>query len=269
MSVVSDVVASRELLWNLTLRELRTKYRRSFLGWTWSMLNPLANVAIYWFVFGVLFNAKAPEGDPSGLTGFAFYMLVGLLPWNFFSLVNTLGMGAMSSNAGLVRRVSFPREVLVFSNVGHAVVQFLIELGLLIVVLLFAGSALLPYIPVALGLTILLAIFASGFALALSTLSVYFKDLGYLWSIVMQVWFFLTPIIYGPEIVQDRVPEWGQWLLRLNPMVHFVSAYRDCFYDNHLPGLGKILVLIGCTALSLVLGWTVFARMGRRLPEEV
>ena len=187
MSVVSDVVASRELLWNLTLRELRTKYRRSFLGWTWSMLNPLANVAIYWFVFGVLFNAKAPEGDPSGLTGFAFYMLVGLLPWNFFSLVNTLGMGAMSSNAGLVRRVSFPREVLVFSNVGHAVVQFLIELGLLMVVLLFAGSALLPYIPVALGLTILLAIFASGFALALSTLSVYFKDLGYLWSIVMQV----------------------------------------------------------------------------------
>jgi len=103
----------------------------------------------------------------------------------------------------------------------------------------------------------------------LSTLSVYFKDLGYLWSIVMQVWFFLTPIIYGPEIVQDRVPEWGQWLLRLNPMVHFVSAYRDCFYDNHLPGLGKILVLIGCTALSLVLGWTVFARMGKRLPEEV
>ena len=269
MSAVSDVYAARELLWNLTLRELRTKYRRSFLGWAWSMLNPLANVAIYWFVFGVLFNAKAPEGDPSGLTGFAFYLLVGLLPWNFFSLVTGLGMGAISENAGLVRRVSFTREVLVFSNVGHAVVQFLIELGLLIVVLLFAGSALLPYIPAALGLTILLAIFASGFALALSTLSVYFKDLGYLWSIVMQVWFFVTPIIYGPEVLQNRVPEWAQWLLRLNPMAHFVSAYRDCFYDNHLPGLGKILVLIGCTALSLVLGWTVFARMGKRLPEEV
>jgi len=269
MGVVSNVVASRELLWNLTLRELRTKYRRSFLGWAWSMLNPLANVAIYWFVFGVLFNAKAPIGDPSGLNGFAFFLLVGLLPWNFFSLVTELGMDAISSNSGLVRRVAFPREVLVFSNVGHAVVQFMIELALLMIVLLFAGSALLPYIPVAIGLTVLLAIFASGFALALSTLSVYFKDLGYLWSIVTQVWFFLTPIIYGPEVIVNRVPVWAQWPLRLNPMVHYVSAYRDAFYDNHLPSLGKVLILASTSALSLVLGWTIFNRMGKRLPEEV
>ena len=118
-------------------------------------------------------------------------------------------------------------------------------------------------------LLILLAIFASGFALALSTLSVYFRDLGYLWSIVMQVWFFLTPIIYGPEVVQNRVPEWAQWLLRMNPMVHFVSAYRDAFYDNHLPSLSKVLVLIGCSALSLVLdAFGRYEDVQRRIPDR-
>ena len=97
MHAVASVYQSRELLWNLTLRELRTKYRRSFLGWAWSMLNPLATVAIYGFVFGVLFNAQAPVGDPSGLTGFAYFLLCGLLPWNFFALVNNLGLGSISA----------------------------------------------------------------------------------------------------------------------------------------------------------------------------
>src|SRR6476620_6933036 len=131
MNAVVTVYKSRDLLWNLTLRELRTKYRRSFLGWAWSMLNPLATVAIYGFVFGVLFNATAPTGDPSGLNNFALFMLCGLIPWNFFALMNNLGLGAISANAGLVRRVAFPREVLVFANVMHAMVQFGIELSLL------------------------------------------------------------------------------------------------------------------------------------------
>ena len=147
MKAVLRVVAARELLWNFTLRELRTKYRRSVLGWSWSMLNPLATVAIYGFVFGVLFDATPPKGDPSDLENFALFMLCGLIPWNFFSLMNNLGMGAISANAGLVRRVAFPREILVFANVLHAGVQFLIELGLLCVVLLIAGSPLLAMAP--------------------------------------------------------------------------------------------------------------------------
>jgi len=101
MHPLVDVYKSRELLWNLTLRELRTKYRRSFLGWGWSMLNPLVTVAIYGFVFGTLFAATAPVGVPSGLTGFAYFLLCGLLPWNFFALVNNLGLGSISGNAGL------------------------------------------------------------------------------------------------------------------------------------------------------------------------
>ena len=269
MSAVASVFASRELLWNLTLRELRTKYRRSFLGWAWSMLNPLSTVAIYSFVFGVLFKSTAPPGDPSGLTGFAYFLLCALLPWNFFALVNTLGMGAISANSGLVRRVAFPREILVFANVLHACVQFSIEMALLSIVLLVAGAPILPWLPVVVLVSVLLAVFASGFALVLSALSVYFKDVTYLWQIFMQVWFFLTPIVYAPNLIQDRAPGWANDILLANPMRAFVTTYRDLLYDGHAPTLSRILIMTVSAVVSLTLGWWAFQRMGRRLPEEV
>jgi len=86
---LTELRRSQNLLWNLTLRELRSKYRRSFLGWAWSMLNPLSNMVIYWFVFGVVFGATAPTGDPSGIQVYALYLLTGILPWGFFDLSPT------------------------------------------------------------------------------------------------------------------------------------------------------------------------------------
>jgi lipopolysaccharide transport system permease protein len=269
MHAVASVYQSRELLWNLTLRELRTKYRRSFLGWAWSMLNPLATVAIYSFVFGTLFNAQAPVGDPSGLTGFGYFLLCGVLPWNFFALVSNLGLGAILGNAGLVRRVAFPREVLVFSNVLHACVQFAIELGLLGIVLLIAGSPFLPWLPVVLLTSALLAVFASGFALALSVLAVYFRDMMYLWAILLQVWFFATPIVYPPDLLETQAPQWVQNILQFNPMNRFVEVYRRCLYDAAAPGWRTMLALVAVSFGSLVLGWAIFRRFVRRLPEEV
>ncbi|MFM9036949.1 MAG: ABC transporter permease [Actinomycetota bacterium] len=269
MGPIASVYRSRELLWNLTLRELRTKYRRSFLGWTWSMLNPLATVAIYSFVFGVLFKSSAPVGEPSGLKGFAYFLLAALLPWNFFALVTNLGMGSIASNSGLVRRVAFPREVLVFSNSLHACVQFGIEIGLLCVVLLVAGSPIIPWIPVMFLVSFTLAIFASGIALALSALSVYFRDLTYLWTIFLQVWFFLTPVVYGPSLLEERAPRWAERILDLNPMRAFVSSYRDLLYDARCPSGSRFVFMAASALLSISLGWIVFHRMGRRLPEEV
>jgi ABC-type polysaccharide/polyol phosphate export permease len=269
MHAVTNVYRSRELLWNLTLRELRTKYRRSFLGWAWSMLNPLSQILIYGFVFGTLFNATAPLGDPSGLDSFAFFLLCGLLPWNFFSLVTSLGLGAVSANAGLVRRVAFPREVLVFSNVLHACVQFSIELTLLLLVLLVAGSPFLPWLPVVFLTSVLLAVFATGIAMALSVLAVYFRDVSYLWAILIQVWFFATPIVYPPSLLEERAPTWVQNVLNLNPMNGFVETYRRLLYDASAPGWKTMVGLLTISAVSLTVGWTIFNRMSRRLPEEV
>jgi ABC-2 type transport system permease protein len=196
-------------------------------------------------------------------------LLCALLPWNFFSLITNLGMGAISANSGLVRRVAFPREVLVFSNVLHACVQFSIEMGLLAVVLLIAGSPFLPWLPVVILVSLLLAIFASGFALALSTLSVYFRDITYLWTIFIQVWFFLTPVVYAPSVVKERAPDWANDILRLNPMGAFVNTYRDLLYDATAPSLPRLAAMVISAFASLAIGWAIFNRMGRRLPEEV
>ncbi|MBU3689409.1 MAG: ABC transporter [Acidimicrobiales bacterium mtb01] len=269
MNPVASVFASRELLWNLTLRELRTKYRRSFLGWTWSMLNPLANVAIYFFVFGVLFDAEAPRGVNSGIHGFAWFLLCALLPWNYWALINNSGLGAISANAGLVRRVAFPREVLVFSTVLHATVQFAIELGLLCVILLFVGSPFLPWLPIVLVTVVLLGIFASGFALALSALSVYFKDLAYLWGIVLQVWFFATPIVYNPDLIDEQAPSSIRPVLDNNPMKLVVEIFRDCLYHAQAPKWDSLGIFAIWAFASLGAGWWAFRHLDRRLAEEV
>lgn len=270
MKPIRNVVGSRELLWSLAQRELRTKYRGSFLGWTWSMLNPLATLAIYGFVFGILFGAQAPVGENSGLTGFAWFLLCAIIPWNFFAVVNNIGLTAITSNSGLVRRVAFPRETLVFSNVLFALVQFAIELVVLSGVLLVVAKApILPWIPIAALLGIFLAVFAAGLALALSALAVYFKDLTYLWAITLQVWFFITPVVYPPSVVENQVPEWAQNILRVNPMVHFVGAFRDLLYHAQMPNIQRIGAILLSAVVSLAIGWTVFIRLSPRLPEEV
>ena len=266
---VKRVIASHELLWNLTLRELRTKYRKSVLGWSWSMLNPLATVAIYSFVFGHLFQAAAPVGTNSGIKVFALYLLCGLLPWNFFMLVTNTGMNSMLENAALVKKVSFPREVLVFANSLHGIVQFGIEMGLLTVALLIGGSIFLPWLPVVLLQMFFLMLFATGLALGLAAANVYFRDLSYLWQIFSQVWFFATPIVYMPSIIEGKVPNWVEMVMKLNPMAVFAQGFRRSMYDNAFPGWDNLGACALVAVVAMVLGWSLFAKLSRRFAEEL
>jgi ABC-2 type transport system permease protein len=266
---VTQLAASRELLWNLTLRELRTKYRRSVLGWTWSMLNPLATTVIYSIVFGEILGSTALPGDPSGIDAFALFLLCGLLPWSFFALVQNLGMGAMVANAGLVRKVAFPREVLVFAQVGHGIVQFSIEMGLLVVILAIAGSPLLPWLPVTVLLMLILAAFASGLSLALAAIGVYLRDLPYLWAILLQVWFFATPIVYSQETLDANLSGWQATVLSYNPMARFVAAFRRTLYDGRAPGWQSIVALLVISVVTLTIGWMTFDKLSRRFAEEL
>lgn len=263
------VLGAHELLWNLTLRELRTKYRRSFLGWTWSMLNPLATVAIYSFVFGHLFRAEPPVGDPSGRQMFALYLLCGLLPWNFFLLVTTTGMQSVISNSALVRKVSFPREVLVFANSIHAVVQFGIEMSLLLIVLAIGNVIVLAWIPMILLQVLLLLVFASGIALGFAGVCVYFRDLSYLWQIASQVLFFATPIVYTQQVVEGRISGWLATILEWNPIAVFIRGFRASLYDGRFVGWANLFACTVAAVIALVAGWSLFTRMSRRFAEEL
>ena len=266
---LTELRRSQNLLWNLTLRELRSKYRRSFLGWTWSMLNPLSSMVIYWFVFGVVFGATAPTGNPSGIQVYALYLLSGILPWGFFALVTNLGLGSLLGNSGLVKKVYFAWETLVFAQVIFSFVQFCIEMTLLCLVLLIVGSPIAPWIPVAFLLMLLLAVYAAGFALALSTLAVYFRDLRYLWTIIIQVMFFATPIIYTPDKIAGKVPPVLEFVLHWNPMAVFILSFRHLLYSGRAPELGHIAYLVVVSIVAFVGGWAIFVKQSRRLAEEL
>lgn len=269
MQQLKDIANSRNLLWNLTLRELRSKYRRSVLGWSWSMLNPLAQMVIYTFVFGVLFGAKAPVGNPSGITTYGLYLLTGLIPWGFFSLVCGVGLQSILSNTTLVRKVAFARESLVISQVLFCSVQFLIEMSLVCVALMIAGSFILPWLPITILLMLLLAVFAGGIALVLSVSAVFFRDLPYLWTIINQIWFFATPVIYDPHTFDGKVPEVVHSILYWNPTAVFIRSFRATTYNGTAPNWNDLTVLAFVAVFSLIVGLATFNKLKRRLAEEL
>lgn len=265
------------LLWNLALRELRSKYKRSLLGWGWSLLNPLAQLGIYSVVFGLLFQTVPPVGDPSGIGFYGFYLVAGLLPWAFFTN-NIMGsIQSLTSNGNLIRKVYFPRSILPFATSLSWMVSFAIELLALTVVLLVFQTMNLLLLPVVVVAALVLMVFGLGLGLAVSAFNVYFRDVEYLTGILLQIWFFLTPIVYTPAQMVN--PDTGQpyvvlgvsvlTLQKANPMYHFVGLFRTLFYDQRLPGLSEWGWVLGFAAGALLVGSLVFRKVEPRMAEEL
>lgn len=269
MQQLRDIIQSRELLWYLTLRELKQRYRGSFLGWTWSMLNPLSMVLIYTFVFGVAFGVTAPIGNPSGIDVYGLYVLSGVVPWGFFTLVAGLGLTCVTSNAALVRKVAFPRETLVLSQVLFSFVQFTIEMTIVCIALSVVGSPLLIHLPVTILLMFTLMVFATGISLTLAVGSVYFRDLAYLWTIVSQVWFFATPVIYDPARFEGKINGVVAAVLHWHPPAVFLRAIRDTIYQGRFPRLNDLAYCMVVSACSLLVGLRIFRRFSTRIAEEL
>jgi len=269
---ITELAASRELVVNLTLRELRGRYKRSVLGWAWSLLNPLATMAIFSIVFIYFLKVTFPPGQPSGFDSFPFALLIGLLPWNFVSNGMNGSMDALIANSNLVKKVYFPREVLIFANVASSVVTLLIELSVLSVALVIAGNFVVPWLlPVAL-LVVIQTAFVIGIGLTLAVLNVYFRDVQHLVSILLQLWFYATPIVYPESAVPPHATIGGIGVLtlyRLNPMVRFVEAYRACLYDLRLPSAADFAYLVVAAIVAVAVGAVVFARLEPKLAEEL
>lgn len=278
MSYLKEVLSSRELLVNLTLREIRGKYKRTVFGQLWSLANPLALMLIYTIVFAFILRVTPEPGNPSGVNVFAVWLLCALLPWTFFANVVSAGAGSLVANAGLIQKVSFSRIVLPLSLVGSSVYNWLFEMGVLIVVLLIVGSFVLPWIPLLLVIMLLLAIFGAGVALMLAIANVYFRDTQYFLSILLQMWMYLSPIIYPITLVEAKSKEIGglfgtpitvDSLYALNPMVHFIEVFRALLYDNRWPGLNEWAICALWAVGSLLVGLVVFRRNERNLAEAL
>jgi lipopolysaccharide transport system permease protein len=278
MRYLREVFSARELLINLTLREIRGKYKRTVFGQLWSLANPLALMVIYTFVFSFVFRIKPEVGDPSGLDTFPLWLLCGLLPWTFFANVVNLGLSSLVDNSGLIQKVYFSRVVLPLSMVGAAGYNWLFEMAVLVVALSIVGAFVLPWVPLVLLSMVLLTIFAAGVALMLSIANVYFRDTQYFLSILLQLWMYLTPIIYPISLVTTQSDKVGGLLgtpitvadvYTLNPMGHFVSLFRSLLYDNTFPAASEWIICLGWAVASIVIGMIVFRRNERNLAETL
>ncbi len=258
----------RELLMSLTRRELRSKYKRSFLGWAWSMLNPLSSLIIFTVVFSLIFTGAKVEGTPSGLNNYTLYLACGLLPWNFLAGAIGTSTGSLLAQSGLLKKVFFPREYVVGSTVLSWLTSFAIELTVLVVAVALTGTLrwqLLLMLPVVMGLQTLLIL---GISLGLSALNVYFRDVQHLLGIFLQVWFYLTPIVYPLSLIEAKSKSAAAWYA-LNPMSHAVNTYRDLLYHGRMPTAQSLGFLTIASVVSVVLGISFFRRLEPRLAEEL
>lgn len=276
MTSFRELYDSRHVLSALAFRDIRGQYRSTILGQLWSLANPLVQVVVYTFVFSFVFKVESEPGNPSGVDVYAIFLLCGLVPWALFQSATTAGMMSLLTNSVLINKVYFPRLVIPLSAIAATGYNSLFEFLVLVVALAVAGSFVLPWLPMALALVLLLIVFATGLALMLSISNLFFRDTQYLIGIVFQVWMWLSPIIYPMSLISERSDEIGPLagtsvtvldVYSVNPMVHFISAFRDVMYDNRMPSATTLLICLAWSLVSLGLGWLVFRRNENRLAE--
>lgn len=265
MLIVDRYRSGRELFLNLTLRELRSKYKRSFLGWTWSLVTPLATMAVYTIVFRLFLRASPPPGVHN-LDLFALWLECALLPWMFFNsgLMNCIG--SIVGNASLIAKTYFDRRLLPAAGVGSALVSHLIEMALITTILAALGDwQALMFLPITFLLVGVVAIAGFGAGLLFAALNVYYRDVQHFIGILMMVWMYLTPIIYPI----NAVPAKYATIIKINPMTEMTNCFRAVLYYGKLPSLIDFAYFTGWSLVVLAIGWTVFNRLQNNFAEEL
>jgi lipopolysaccharide transport system permease protein len=249
----------RDLLRHLVLRDLRHKYKGSSLGFVWSLLHPLLMAAVY----GVAFRFIAPNT----IAHFPVFLLSGLLPWMFFSAALAGAVGSIVDNSALVRKVAFPRLILPLAAVASQFVQFLLMYVVIVPLLVAFGVGSSPALIALIPLIVLQVLFTAGLALALATAYVFARDTRHLLDVALQVWFWITPIVYSASLVP--LPRLLARIVAWNPMSHFVTGYQGIIVDHAMPTPIAFALLTVVAAATAIAGWLVFARYQRRFAELI
>jgi lipopolysaccharide transport system permease protein len=250
----------RNLIWELTARNLKIRYRRSVFGFLWAVLNPLLNALVFGLVFGVLL--KSP------IDRFVLFIIVGLLAWNAFGASVVEAMAVITGSSDLVTRVRFPHEVLPISTVLANMINLILALPSVVFVMALTHTPLYPQLILLPWVLVCLFCFALGIAFISSATNVFFRDTRNFLDVVMSLWFFLTPIIYNIDAV--FVPGRGQRLVYwLNPMASIITLLRHMFYTSYWDAPSFLLRTTFSCVIVLVAGWVYFARMSDRFVEEL
>jgi ABC-2 type transport system permease protein len=279
-----DLWGARELFVFLIRKDLKVKYKNSFLGFLWSMVNPAVVLGVYYTVFRYILK--------SGIPDFALYLFAGLIVWNLFSVALSSATGVIVASAGIVKKVAFPREILPLAQVGTASVFFFFQAIVLIAFLIgFQYSPSWSYLPVLLWALVDLIVLTSALAIFLSAVNVYFRDIEHLIGVVLQAWFWVVPIIYSYNLVYDlfrrhHIMFWtGLYLV--DPVTPIILTFQRALYrkvsvktptNPHFLVLANypehffvemLAILLGASIVAFLGAMLVFARIEGNFAQEL
>ena len=252
---IVNVVNNRAIITTLALRELLSRYVGSVGGPFWSIIEPVATVLVFWFVFSVGFKAIGPKGEP-----FIIYFLPGYIIWYYFSQTISSNVQSIISNAYLVKQIKFPTEIIPLINLASSLFPHLVMISVVVIATILTLGVLpvtFIFLPVFLLGTIL---FSLGISWALSSLQVFFRDIGHSTGIILNLWFWLTPICWHSSLMPPSL----KWFIVLNPIYYLIEGYRYSLtgLSTNLVGWTYLsLYFWGITLLLLLIGGMVFRRL--------
>lgn len=257
MSLVNDLRHYREFLKSNVKKDIRGKYKGSFLGVLWSFINPLLSVLVYAIVFPYIMRIKVEN--------YLIYLITGIIPWTFFTSSINMGLISVLSNADIIKKVYFPRIILPISTVTSCLVNFLISC--LIIVLFCLGSGLgisfqILWLPL---IAIIQYIMLLGFTFILSAIEMYMRDIEHIVNFILSMAFYVTPILYTPDIFPENLA----WVLKVNPMAYLVNAYRSIFFYQKMPDLIGLGVVSIFSIFLFMIGYLIFGKLQKGFAEEV
>jgi lipopolysaccharide transport system permease protein len=263
LSFFINVWAYRGFVFSSVKRDFLVRYKGSMLGAVWAVLSPLAMITVYTVIFSKIMQAKLPGVEST--FGYSIYLCAGILTWGFFSEM-ILGMQSLFiQNAQLLKKMNFPRTCLPIITLLNALVNFGIIFGLFSVFLLLSGNfpgwvyfALLPVFAV-------LVLFSLGLGIWLGVLNVFFRDVSHLAGIVLQFWFWLTPIVYPASILPDSV----RLRAGLNPMAGLIGAFQKILTEHALPDWSGLWPAAALAVVLCVSGWCLFRKRSGEMVDEL
>lgn len=258
MKLIKELWHYREMIISLVKRDLKGRYKGSAMGFLWTMINPLLQLAVYTFVFSVIM--------PSGVERFYLFLFVALVPWLFFSTCLSTGTTVIFAQQEMVKKIYFPRQILPISFTISQFVNMLLSFVVIFIVLIFSGIKFnfkaLACLPIIMLVQFILCL---GITFVVSALTVYLRDLEYILSIISMAWMYLTPILYPIE----NVPEAYRGICYINPMTSIIVAYRDILYSSKVPEMGTLVIAVFMGILLLAIGLVSFEHLQRHFAEEL
>ena len=258
MQVFKNLYQYRELLKTNVKKEIRGKYKGSFLGVLWSFVNPLLMVLVYAIVFPYIMRVQQDN--------YLIFLIVAIIPWNFFTTVVAQGSITVRTNANIIKKVYFPREILPISVVVSGLVNFLISCIIIFIFLIGSGIGLSWHLLLLPHIALIEFMLTLGIVFMVSSINIYIRDLEYLVNFIITLLFYATPILYNINMFEGS---FIAKILVLNPMTHIINAYRDIMYYQTLPNAQSILIVGLISLIIMLLGYQVFKKLEKGFAEEV